>query len=70
MKHIQHCTEIKKKWKSGDNNCKLSLNELDVFIFLLYIWHALDGKRLLVDVLWSKKWEFGYFNKIASGKNY
>lgn len=66
MKHIQHCTEIEARQRSGDNDWKLSLDELDAFISLLYIRGALHAKGLSIDALWSTKWGGRYFNETMS----
>jgi hypothetical protein len=70
LKHIKHCTEIEAVRRSGDNNWKLSLDELDSFISLLYIRGALHAKGLSTDALWSTKWGNRYFNETMSQKRF
>jgi len=56
LKHIQKCTVTEAHRALGNDEWKLSLEDLDAFLGIRYVRGALESKGMELDLLWSEKY--------------
>lgn len=66
LKYIKECTETEAQRQLNDPNWKITFEELEAFIAVLYARGAYGAEKLELDTLWSTNWGPAFLQKTMS----